>query len=57
MKIGRLATDPRPPGSSKMSGSDHYRIRQGDWRVVYAVDEKAKRVDILKIGHRREVYR
>lgn len=40
-----------------MSGSDHYRIRQGDWRVVYAVDEKAKRVDILKIGHRREVYR
>jgi mRNA interferase RelE/StbE len=40
-RIRRLADDPRPPGSEKLSGQDRYRVRQGDYRVVYAVDESA----------------
>ena len=56
-RIHALTQDPRPPGVMKLSGADGYRIRQGDWRVVYLLDDDAKRVDIVKIGHRREVYR
>jgi mRNA interferase RelE/StbE len=52
-----LAEDPRPPGSEKLSGHDRYRHRQGDYRVVYAVDDAQRSVEIVKIGHRREVYR
>jgi len=49
--------EPRPHGVEKMEVSDHYRIRQGDWRAVYAVDDAGKTVTVLKIGNRREVYR
>ena len=56
-RIEALGENPRPPGVMRLSGADGYRIRQGDWRVVYLVDDDAKRVDIVKIGHRREVYR
>jgi mRNA interferase RelE/StbE len=56
-RIRKLAEDPRPPGSEKLSGQDRYRIRQGDHRVVYAVDDERRAVEIVKIGHRREVYR
>ena len=50
--------DPRPLGCEKLSGhEDRYRVRQGDYRVVYAVDDAEKMVLIVKIGHRREVYR
>ncbi len=56
-KIHTLTENPRPPGVMKLSGADGYRIRQGDWRVVYLVDDDARRVDVVKIGHRREVYR
>jgi mRNA interferase RelE/StbE len=52
-----LAEDPRPPGSETLSGQDRYRVRQGDDRVVYAVDGDERIVEIVKIGHRREVYR
>jgi mRNA interferase RelE/StbE len=52
-----LADDPRPPGSEKLSGQDRYRIRQGDYRVVYSGDDGERLVDVVKIGHRREVYR
>jgi mRNA interferase RelE/StbE len=52
-----LATEPRPHGSEKLSGDDKYRIRHGDYRVVYEVDDAGKRVTIVRVAHRREVYR
>ena len=39
------------------AGADGYRIRQGDWRVIYLVDDATRQVSVLKIGHRREIYR
>ncbi|MEW6542727.1 MAG: type II toxin-antitoxin system RelE/ParE family toxin [Nitrospirota bacterium] len=56
-RIKALATNPRPPGCEKLSGEDRYRIRQGDYRVVYAVDDGQRIVEVVKVGHRREVYR
>jgi len=56
-RILALAADPRPPGSEKLSGEDKYRVRQGSYRVVYQIDDGAHEVTIVKIGHRREVYR
>jgi len=56
-RIRQLSTNPRPPGSEKLSGEEKYRVRQGDYRVLYAVEDTAATVTIVKIGHRREVYR
>jgi mRNA interferase RelE/StbE len=56
-RIRPLATEPRPPGCEKPSGDDRLRIRQGNYRVVYAVDDAKREVVIVKVGHRREVYR
>jgi len=56
-RIQALAADPRPQGSEKLSGEDKYRVRQGSYRVVYQIDDGAHEVTIVKIGHRREVYR
>ena len=56
-RIQSLTSNPRPHDSEKLSGEDKYRIRQGDWRIVYGIDDAAKVVDIVRIGHRREVYR
>jgi mRNA interferase RelE/StbE len=56
--IQALAEDPRGPGSEKLAGSEgRYRVRVGSYRVVYAVDDIKRIVDVVKIGHRREVYR
>ena len=56
--IRALAHNPRGPGSEKLSETGaRYRIRVGTFRVVYAVDDDKRAVDIVKIGHRREVYR
>lgn len=55
-RVGLLSTDPRPPGSKKLAG-DVFRVRQGDYRVVYGVNDAARTVTIFKVGHRREVYR
>lgn len=56
-KIQGLGTDPRPPGSEKLSGQEKYRIRQGDYRVLYAIDDGSTSVTVVKVGHRRDVYR
>ncbi|HIJ51900.1 MAG TPA: type II toxin-antitoxin system RelE/ParE family toxin [Planctomycetes bacterium] len=56
-RIQSLAQNPRPHGSQKLSGQEQYRIRQGDYRIVYSVNDKVLAVDVFKIGHRREVYR
>lgn len=57
VKIQRLSSEPRPPGTEKLSGQEKYRLRQGDYRVLYAVDDDEAAVVIVKIGHRRDVYR
>ncbi|MGA8031798.1 MAG: type II toxin-antitoxin system RelE/ParE family toxin [Casimicrobiaceae bacterium] len=57
-RIQTLASDPRPPGCEKLAGRARlFRIRQGHYRVIYAIDDAERNVDIVKIGHRREVYR
>ena len=57
-RIAALASDPRPPACEKLAGAERrYRIRQGQFRIVYAVDDAARTVEIVKAGHRREVYR
>jgi mRNA interferase RelE/StbE len=56
-KIAGLAANPRPPGSEKLSGEEKYRLRQGDYRILYSILDASMTVTIVKIGHRREVYR
>ena len=56
-KIQLLARDPRPHGCEKLSGAEKYRVRQGDYRILYEIDDSAKVVTVVKIGNRREVYR
>jgi len=52
-----LSNVPRPRGSKKLHGIEAYRIRVGDYRVLYEVDDRRQRVTVYSIGHRREVYR
>ena len=52
-----LQASPRPRNAKKLRGSDGYRIRVGNYRVLYTVDDDAKRIDVVAVGHRRDVYR
>jgi len=56
-RIEALGDDPRPAGCEKLTGRDLYRVRQGAYRIVYSVDDVAVVVEVIKVGHRREVYR
>jgi mRNA interferase RelE/StbE len=56
-RIQELATNPRPPGCEKLSGHELYRVRQGNYRILYTVHDADLLVVVIKIGHRREVYR
>jgi len=56
-KIQALATNPRPPGSEKLAGDDKYRIRHGVYRVLYEIDDATIVVVVVRVAHRREVYR
>ena len=56
-RLRGLKTNPRPPGCEKLSGHDQFRIRQGDYRMVYAIDDDARVITLVKVGHRRDVYR
>ncbi len=57
-KIAALADEPRPRGCEKLAAqADRYRVRQGRYRIVYAVDDAKLLVDVVKVGHRKEVYR
>jgi mRNA interferase RelE/StbE len=56
-KIEGLAGNPCPPASQKISGEEKYRLRQGDYRVLYSIQDASAAVTIVKIGHRRDVYR
>jgi mRNA interferase RelE/StbE len=52
-----LADNPRPSGVMKLSGREAWRIRIGDYRVIYTIDDAKKEAVIYAIGHRREIYR
>ena len=57
-RIAALAAEPRPRGCEELTGpTDVYRVRLGPYRILYVVDDAARTVDVLKVGHRREVYR
>ena len=56
-KIYALKGDPRPSGCEKLTGQDRYRLRQGQFRILYVVDDGEQTVTVVKIGHRRDVYR
>ncbi|WP_019594841.1 type II toxin-antitoxin system RelE/ParE family toxin [Thioalkalivibrio sp. ALM2T] len=56
-RIASLAEDPRPPGSEKLSAQERYRVRQGVYRILYEIKDDQLIVTVVKIGHRREVYR
>jgi len=56
-KILALAENPRPAGCKKLKGhKDQWRIRVGDWRVIYIIDDSRAQVSITRVAHRREVY-
>lgn len=57
-KVQALAANPRPQGSEKLAGyADRFRARQGNYRIIYLVDDEHREVTIFKIGHRKDVYR
>ena len=56
-RVRSLSDDPRPPGCEKLSGQERYRVRQGLYRIVYEIHDDAVLVIVVKVGHRRDVYR
>ncbi len=56
-RVRALAANPRPPGCEKLSGADRYRVRQGNYRIVYLVDDERSEVIVVKMGDRKAVYR
>ena len=56
-RMRELADEPRPQGAEKLRGHDLYRVRQGDYRILYEILDRDLTVTIIKIGHRRDVYR
>jgi len=56
-RASKLAANPRPMDCEKLSARPLYRIRQGDYRIIYFINDSNRIVDIIKIGHRREIYR
>jgi len=57
LAIKKLADNPRPNGVKKLSGRDAWRIRSGDFRVIYEIFDDMVMVNVLTVGHRKEVYR
>jgi mRNA interferase RelE/StbE len=56
-RIRSLAGDPRPQGCEKLTGQNRYRVRQGRYRIVYAVQDEERTVIVVKVGHRKDIYR
>ena len=56
-RMEELRDEPRPPGCEKLSGHELYRVRQGIYRVVYSIDDTHVIVEVIRVGHRSEVYR
>lgn len=56
-RIAELGDAPRPPGCEKLTGQDRYRVRQGRYRIIYSIQDDECTVWVVKVGHRRQVYR
>jgi len=56
-RIEKLANDPRPPGFEKLTGEERYRLRQGRYRIVYSIQADELTIWVVKVGHRKDVYR
>ena len=56
-RIGGLANDPRPQGCEKLTGQDRYRLRQGRYRIVYSIQDNKLTIWVVKVGHRKDIYR
>ena len=56
-RIEALAEDPRPPGCEKLSGQQRYRLRQGRYRILYSIQDDELTVWVVKVGHRKDIYR
>ncbi len=56
-RIARLAEDPRPPGCEKLTADEKYRVRQGRYRIVYSIQDQELTVWVVKVAHRKDVYR
>jgi mRNA interferase RelE/StbE len=56
-RIAALADDPRPPGCEKLSAQERYRVRQGSYRIIYSIQDQELTVWVVKVGHRKDVYR
>jgi mRNA interferase RelE/StbE len=54
--IQSLAKDPRPAGCKKLTGRPAYRIRKGDYRVIYEIFDYYLRIDVIAVGHRKDIY-
>jgi mRNA interferase RelE/StbE len=55
--IESLGNNPRQPGCKKLSGQERYRLRQGQYRIIYSIQDEELTIWIVKVGHRKEVYR
>jgi mRNA interferase RelE/StbE len=56
-RIKTLAEGPRPSGCEKLTGQERYRVRQGRYRIVYSIQDKELTVWVVKVGHRKDIYR
>ncbi|MBW2603364.1 MAG: type II toxin-antitoxin system RelE/ParE family toxin [Deltaproteobacteria bacterium] len=56
-RIKSLTDDPRPDGCEKLTGQERYRLRQGRYRIVYSIQDDELTVWVVKVGHRKDVYR
>jgi len=56
-RVEQLGNDPRPAGCEKLSGNVLYRIRQGNYRIVYSIQDSDLTIWVIKVGHRKDVYR
>ena len=56
-EIYSLRENPRPPGCRKLTNQPGWRVRAGDYRIVYEIDDKSRVVTVLNVGHRKEIYR
>jgi len=56
-RIRRLGDDPRPRGCEKLSGQDRYRVRQGNYRIIYSINDNRLIVHVVKVGDRKDIYR
>jgi len=55
--IDSLSEDPRPAGAERLSAQERYRVRQGNYRIIYEINDSEVIVIVVKVGHRKDVYR